>query len=400
MKLLLVVDNHLIRTPDGKVWSKGIYDYSFFSRYLAAFEKVNVAIRIKDVKKEYNGYPNLCSGPGVNFLPIPDFYGIKGYLKNYISVKRAIKKYSEDCDCAIVRIPSAIGFQFASKLRLIKPLGLEVVVDPWDFAAPKMLKSKFRPFIRVLWTYKLKKLCKEVNGVAYVTQFALQERYPSYVHLHGESKKYFTSYYSSANIKEDFYMNPKVYNQKKKKFQIIHVANAINSFVKGHKELIEAISILKDKDIELSVKFVGDGELIPHFEEYAKSLEVENRINFVGRIPDRESMKQELRESDLFVFPTHGEGLPRVLIEAMAVGLPCISTNINGIPELLKEEFMVEVGDVESLAQKIEKLTSNPQLLTEASKASVEKAQQYKEDILQIRRKEFYSQLKNLASTN
>ncbi|WP_164462273.1 glycosyltransferase [Bacillus sp. FJAT-42376] len=399
MRLLLVVDNHLGRTKDGRIWSKGIYDYSFFARYLEIFDEVNVAIRISEIEENCNIYPNLCSGPNLKFLPIPDFHGLKGYIKNFYLVNKAIRSFCNDCNCAIIRIPSAVGFQFASNIRRKMPYALEVVVDPWDFAAPGMLKSKFRPLIRVLWTHKLKKLCKDANGVSYVTKFALQNRYPSKAKLNKESLQYFESYYSSANIKEDFFMKPKIYPSNQSNFQIIHVANAINSFVKGHKELIEVASILKEKGFEVSVKFVGDGELVPQFQEYAKSLSVQDRVFFIGYIPDKETMRKTLRDSDLFVFPTHGEGLPRVLIEAMAVGLPCISTKINGIPELLEEEFMVEVGDVEGLVNKVEYLICNLDVMTKISQNSVYKAQQYREDVLQVRRKDFYEKLRKYCES-
>ena len=54
MKALVVVDGHLFRTPDGRVWSERIYDYSFFARYLMTFESIRVAMRIKDVQNKIN----------------------------------------------------------------------------------------------------------------------------------------------------------------------------------------------------------------------------------------------------------------------------------------------------------------------------------------------------------
>ena len=50
MEVLVVVDGHLGRTPDGRVWSARIYDYAFFARYLSAFEQVRVAMRIHDIQ--------------------------------------------------------------------------------------------------------------------------------------------------------------------------------------------------------------------------------------------------------------------------------------------------------------------------------------------------------------
>ena len=62
---------------------------------------------------------------------------------------------------------------------------------------------------------------------------------------------------------------------------------------------------------------------------------INDRVNFVGRISGHEEMFKFLKDCDLMVFPSKSEGLPRTLIEAMAVGLPCRSSNVEGIPELL-----------------------------------------------------------------
>lgn len=367
------MDNHLVRTPSGEVWSKGIYDYSFFSRYLDGFDEVYVTIRISDVDENHTGFTNLCSGPNVTFLPLPDFIGVEGYLKNIIKVKRLISKYCKMVDAVIVRLPSAIGYQFVNHIDGKKPYALEVVIDPWDYAAPGMIKSKFRAAIRLVWTYNLKKYCLRANGVSYVTQFSLQNRYPCKARM-GYSDQYFESYYSSANIKEDFYMPPKVYKEDQEHFEFIHISNAINSYVKGHKEAILVIKYLREKGYNVSIVFVGDGEMIPEFERFAEDNEVSDHVRFVGRISDRNQMKKTLRNSDICILPTHGEGLPRVLIEAMAVGVPCLATNVNGIPELLSDNQMAEVGNYEQLSQIAERMISDIGELNQLSVMSVKKA--------------------------
>lgn len=396
-KVLLVVDNHLVRTPDGRVWSKGIYDYSFFARYLTAFTEVFVVIRVSDIDDNHKGYSNLCSGDGVNFLPLQDFVGVKGYILNFFKVKRQIKMYSRMCDCAIIRLPSAIGYQFAKRINKKKPYALEVVVDPWDFAAPGMLKMRFRSLIRRVWTRNLKRYCLKANGVSYVTQHALQNRYPCRAQVEGESTKYFQSYYSSANIPISYFDSYKEYYNDHGEFKLIHVVNAINSYVKGHKEAIDVVKSLNSRGYNVSITFVGDGEYIDEFLDYAEKEGISNKVHFIGRISDKNLMRKELRNADLSLLPTHGEGLPRVLIESMAVGTPCVSTNVNGIPELLTAEQMADVGDINRFVVIIEDLIDNPEKLTNLSKAGIEKAKEYSEDNLQIRRTSFYKKLANLA---
>ena len=208
---------------------------------------------------------------------------------------------------------------------------------------------------------------------------------------------FFESYYSSANINDAFYSSPRKFCNDGKTIKIIHIANSISNYVKGHKELIESLSILKKDNILPEVTFVGDGELIPEFEKLARKKGVENQVKFIGKLSNSNEIKNELLKNDLFVFPSHAEGLPRVLIEAMATGLPCISTNINGIPELLDDDCLIDVGDVKELANKIKKFVENPKLMEEESKKNIGIAKEYSENNLQKRRKDFYNKLKKIA---
>ena len=394
MKVLVVVDGHLGRTPDGKVWSSRIYNYEFFARYLLGFDEVRIAMRIQNIK-DNTGYPNLCSGPNVEFYPVEEFKGPKEYALKYLKIKKTIPSFFEGCDCAIFRIPSTIGYQFWKEYKkLRKPYAVEVVVDPWDFAAPGTLKSPLRPIIRYSWTNNLKKACLEANGVSYVTKYALQERYPSTAKLKGATEEYFEEYYSSVNIPMNYYAQPRKYSVEKI-YTIIHVTNFIGNHVKGHEELIEAVANLKKQGIIVNVRFVGEGTLIDEFKGYAERLGVKDQMVFSGKLSSSNEVREALLSADMFVFPSHAEGLPRVLIEAMATGLPCISTNVNGIPELLDKEWLIEVGNVQQLTDKIKEFVISPEKMEIESKKNIQRAKQYSEPVLQMRRKSFYGKLYN-----
>ena len=180
---------------------------------------------------------------------------------------------------------------------------------------------------------------------------------------------------------------------------IAHVANKIFfEGRKGHKESIEAIALLKKNGIHVNIKFAG--AIVDNNSQklmnYAEHLGVSSHVSFVGYI-DRNQLDQFLTTADLFILPTKAEGLPRVLIEAMAKGLPCISTRVSGNSELIGDEFLVSYNDVAGLAEKISVFVSNKEVYEKESERNFIKSLSYESSLLQQRRDEFYSQLKKSA---
>lgn len=393
MNVLVAVDAQLFMTPDGKVWSKTIYGYDFWKRYLDVFERVTVASRLG--KAEYSqveGYLR-SDGDNVSFVPMPMVRGMKGYIEEFGPFIRSAKKAVENKDCAIIRLPSiAATFIETVYKRKHKPYALEVVVDPQNAYAGNKLAAK-------VLTAQLKKACLNANGVSYVTRYALQEQYPSRARVNGySSDKYFESYYSSIILKESFFAPKRNYSHIVNKIKLVHTANNINNDVKGHDVVISVVKNLNEMGIDASVTFIGDGDLRPELEKMAKKLGVGSKVIFTGLLGSAMEVREKLLEADMFILPTKAEGLPRAVIEAMAVGLPCLSTPVNGIPELLEAEYMFDPLDVNGFTNKIVELLRTPEKMTQASIRNIDKAKEYEESVLQKRRIEFYTRLKNLAS--
>jgi glycosyltransferase involved in cell wall biosynthesis len=99
-----------------------------------------------------------------------------------------------------------------------------------------------------------------------------------------------------------------------------------------------------------------------------------DRVAFLGELPGSAAVRQEFLKADLFILPSASEGLPRVVIEAMAVGLPCIATTVGGTPELLPPEDMVLPGDVDALTAKIQEITGNPERMRAMSARNLQVA--------------------------
>ena len=392
MNVLVAVDAQLFMTPDGKVWSKTIYGYDFWKRYLDVFETVKVVSRLgKADYAQVEGYLR-SDGDNVSFAPLPMVRGMKGYVKNVISFLKDAKKAVRDEDCAIIRLPSIpatfVEFVYARKH---KPYVLEVVVDPLNAYAGNKLAAK-------VLTEQLRKSCLNANGVSYVTQYALQEQYPSRARISGKNtEEYFESYYSSIILKDGFFATARDYSKIGNKVKLVHTANNINNDVKGHDVVIEVVKKLNDLGIDASVTFIGDGDLRPELEKMAEVLGVGTKVVFTGLLGSAMDVREKLLDADIFILPTKAEGLPRAVIEAMAVGLPCLSTPVNGIPELLEKEYMFDPMDSQGFTEKIIELLQNPEKMGQTSMRNINKAREYEETVLQQRRIEFYTKLKNLA---
>jgi len=116
------------------------------------------------------------------------------------------------------------------------------------------------------------------------------------------------------------------------------VLTAIGNLVwhKGHEYLIEACRLLKANSVDYRCVIVGDGPRRKELRSLILRYGIHREVAMVGAV-QHEHIQRYLRESDLLVHPSVSEGIPVVLMEAMATGLPVIATNITGIPELVED---------------------------------------------------------------
>lgn len=399
-KLLLTVDHQFVRTPDGNIWVKTIYGYDFWKRYLKVFDTVRIAARLRD-EKEIEEKMLLASGEKVEFFQIPQYRGAKEFVLRYSDIRRAVNGVAEGCSCAIFRIPSPISDLVKREVEKAGlPWATEIVNDPWDNFAPGAFKSFFRPIYRYKFTKQVKQYALHANGASYVTQFALQKRYPSYARLHGEDKNHFESFYSSILLKEDYFWDERHFDYQKKDFTIVHVNSCITDFSKGHDVVIRTLKELRQNGVNAKVIFVGDGPKRTYFEEMARGLGVDEYVTFTGLLSSAQDVRKVLIESDILIFPTVGEGLPRTIIEAMAVGLPCLSTAVNGIPELLEPEYLIDQQDSNKFAKEAERILTDAELYRRISDRNIIKAHEYENSVLTTKRNDFYKKLLWLCDTH
>jgi glycosyltransferase involved in cell wall biosynthesis len=146
---------------------------------------------------------------------------------------------------------------------------------------------------------------------------------------------------------------------------------------KGHRTLLRAFAASAGKGWDLRLTLVGDGPERRALEGLADQLGIGPRVEFLGAMVHEATLEQVAR-ADLFVLASFAEGLPVALMEAMALGIPCISTPIAAIPELIQDGrngVLVPPANVEALSEAIERCAASAQLrweLGSAARATVE----------------------------
>ena len=166
--------------------------------------------------------------------------------------------------------------------------------------------------------------------------------------------------------------------------------------VKGLDYLIKAVSLLLQTDNKINLLIIGDGSQRAELEELISELKLDNRVRLMGTIP-HEQIAGFLNQADVFVLPSLSEGLGIAIIEAMACGIPVIGTNVDGIPDIIKDNdngVLVPPGDAEALAGAIDKLLQDEELrgrLVVRGLEEVEQRFQWKNIYQQVRQVYFDS---------
>ena len=147
--------------------------------------------------------------------------------------------------------------------------------------------------------------------------------------------------------------------------------------IKGVPVLLAALADLAARRPAARLALVGDGPERAAIEAEAARLGVAERVEFLGYLGQAE-VAAELARSDLFVLPSFAEGVPVVLMEAMASGLPVVATRVAGVGELVEDGVagrLVAPGDIASLTAAIEALLADPErraAMGRAGRAKVE----------------------------
>ncbi len=147
---------------------------------------------------------------------------------------------------------------------------------------------------------------------------------------------------------------------------------------KGIHLLIEAIHHLKSSGIPVECTFAGSGPLAKKLAATAKELDLSNQVRFIGYVSHKD-LRSYYQTHDLLVCPSvqarnmDMDGMPNVMLEAMAIGVPVIASDLSGIPEIITHRetgMLFQSGNVEGIVQHIKTLYADPKLYDQIRKAA------------------------------
>ena len=152
---------------------------------------------------------------------------------------------------------------------------------------------------------------------------------------------------------------------------LVHTSNFRQ--VKRVTDVIKIFDIVQ-KEIQSKLLLIGDGPDRSECERLTRQLDLNDKVKFLGK---QEGLVEILSCSDLFVIPSQSESFGLAALEAMACGLPVISSSVGGLPELVKHNesgFIAEIGDVERMAKYAIDLLTNEKKYKIFSKNSRDRA--------------------------
>jgi glycosyltransferase involved in cell wall biosynthesis len=136
---------------------------------------------------------------------------------------------------------------------------------------------------------------------------------------------------------------------------------------KGHLWALEAIAQNLERIGDIRIDMLGEGPERAALEKYCRNSALKNHVCFHGFVDDPESFYDNI---DIALLPSLGEGIPLSLLEAMRWGIPCIATNIGGIPEIVENDkngVLVEPGAAEALVNAILQVRADYQRFSSAA---------------------------------
>ncbi|NPV82278.1 MAG: glycosyltransferase family 4 protein [Candidatus Aminicenantes bacterium] len=342
-----------------------------FSRYF----DVTVFGRVRKIKKANSEFSGVINSPTIKFINLPN-WELKNLIIKIPQIFYKIFVHLRGFDIVILRmmyLSAILAFPLCVIRRI--PFIIQLIGDPEGISELQTklgsgrLGSIVSRFIRKTGLILLKTMTSRAAYCTAVSSMLAQ--------------KYFENEIAISDTRlEKIPSETKRCRHNNEKFTVLYVGRLVQ--MKNPNILIEAISLITDRVKGLDVVFVGEGPLHNTLENQVKALNLQAIIKFTGFISEPAMLYQIYSDADVLVLPSsQGEGLPLVIIEAMAHGLPVVATDVGGIREIVlhgQTGYLLSKPDPIEIAYYLEMLAKDGELCFKLSKSAKELAKNYTVD--------------------
>lgn len=360
-----------------KIWSR----YKGYCENLTVILRYDTKIYSEDYAKEvFNKFPvDLARYVSIIDLYRPALNILKINLRK--KIKKEIEKEIKAADKVIIRSLGNIYTNTAIKyaMKYNKPYIVEVTGFAWESLWYHSFRGKV---VAIFKEFQYKRLMKKVEYATYVTNEALQKRYPCKGIYLGCSDV------ELLDINEDILLKRinKINNIKDK--IIIGTAAFLDVRWKGQEYVIKAIAKLKNEGIDnFEYHIIGSGTGT-YLKKIIKQLNVEDRVKIIGSL-SHEKVYEWMDSIDIYIQPSFSEGLCRSIVEAMSRACPIICSNVGGNYELIEKKCLFKKGNYNQLSNILKNMINKKELIIQA-KRNFNKSKEYDKEILDFKRDKFY----------
>jgi phosphatidylinositol alpha-1,6-mannosyltransferase len=347
------------QAADGSLWE----GEGSFARYVDSlapyFDHVRLAVPTFDTPQAAG---SRVRSTNVRLSPLPYFPGPRQFYPALPTIYPRLREWVDACDVLNFRVPTPAGaFAFRLARQAGKPLFLLVVGDYLALLPHLPYRGIKRALFSAYVSFEERALARMTrHALTFANGSALRAKHEAQGARVHETR---TTTLSAEDIasRPDTCLGDEI--------RLLSVSRIDPR--KGLRALPQVVATLAAEGVNVTLDIVGPtigqigDEERDAIEREARTLGVQRRIVLRGAVP-LDSLMRLYRDYDLFVLPTRpGEGVPRVLMEAMANGLPVVTTNVAGIGSLIRDDdngLLLDEASPAAIASAIRRLVTTPEL--------------------------------------
>jgi glycosyltransferase involved in cell wall biosynthesis len=342
----------------GLYWDgQNYYSHRPFGKYIGEIskrvEKVLLFVPVTQTNRKQKGY--CMNFLNMEIIHLPYFTSYLSAVKIFLPFKEVFKRHIGKIDILWIRYPSPFTVYVSNLARQKnKKFFFEVTGDPFEVARKG---TKYKGIFRVVALLYLKveqTLMRNAlrNTLVFTRGQELCRKYSRYT--------YKTVKTTGTTLSDENFFYREDTCQCEGETRVLYVGFLRHE--KGLHYLLQSLKILREKKLNVRLTVIGDGPMKELLIQDSLRLNLGNAVDFKGYVSSEEELEEFYVRSDVFVLSSISEGTGRVLLEAMARGLPVVATNVGGIPGLIKHRengYLVSAGDSNSLANAIYEIMRN-----------------------------------------